>query len=831
MNRKMSIGVSLACLCVFLAAETTLGFGNAGSVSEAAQLSEPQIVQSEYQRDEVVVADIICAPQYGYSVDDTGEAPSTLAIQEAIDDCYALGGGTVYLPAGSYLVDARIDLKPYVSLVGDYVDPDVAEGDYGTVIVAGVASTESDVGASYNLFRMQGSSALIGLTFYYPNQYMDYVMPYAYAIEIAGGITNSMHTTFTIKNVTFLNAYKGICASVTPHSTLRSVTHEQLYLENVKGTVLREGVHLTNSSEVGTFCNVRFSPSYWAEAGEAYNAPNVQNIIDFTSANGVGMILGDLEWQQIRDITLENYHTGIYFTDGDRNTDYSMSFIGSFYRLSITGSYCAVFIEQMYANMGIQFSKSVLEGTYALINHSPSTDGHVQLSGVNYTGSLRGPNIYCDDRLSEELPQIEEADTSYTLPLLRLYNAVSGYGADNTGTQDASAAIQAALDAARANGGGIVYLPAGYYRLDAPLTVYGNTQLRGAGTSVQRDNIDECKGTLLLAYYGESDSPETDQALITLSGDDCGVSCLRVVYPELNLFESVYTASTLPEYGYTVRGEGTGNYAVNLYLEGVCNGIDFSACDHSLIRRVIGGFYRTGFKVGGEEPVIDNCLHNAICILKVTLPSNPDLYAWGTYTERSEKLATNVYQLTRYSTHFIVLESAKNAHINNVFSFAANTFITATDSDFTGANLGMDSQPTDSGAMFDLTNSEALVYNTLRDACSAVGNYYSDEGSTLSVYNRITLLPGSGMNNEGNLVEDVVMSAAATNTETVDLEQIWTQPIDYEFIEYPSEAPSEPEEGGTGKWVAIVCSVVGVVVVAAGVTAIVLWVRKRKKKQ
>ena len=58
----MSIGVSLACLCVFLAAETTLGFGNAGSVSEAAQLSEPQIVQSEYQRDEVVVADIICAP-------------------------------------------------------------------------------------------------------------------------------------------------------------------------------------------------------------------------------------------------------------------------------------------------------------------------------------------------------------------------------------------------------------------------------------------------------------------------------------------------------------------------------------------------------------------------------------------------------------------------------------------------------------------------------------------------------------------------------------------------------------------------------------------------
>ena len=832
-TRKISVGVTVALLIALVFTGEQASILNGSRAFAAEEQGTAQIIESDYPRDEILVADIICSPEYGYATDATGKVPSTLAIQNAVNDCYAMGGGTVYLPAGNYLVDARIDLKSYVSLVGDYIDPDEAEGDYGTVIVAGVASTSDDVGESYNLFRMQGSSALIELTFFYPNQYMDFVMPYAYAIEIPGGITNSMHTTFTIKNITFLNAYKGICASITPHSTLKSVTHEQLYLENVKGTILREGMHLTNSSEVGNFCGITLSPSYWAEAGEEFNAPDVRNIVDYTSEYGVGMILGDLEWQQIRDVTLEDYHTGIYFTEGDRNTDYSMSFIGSFYRLSVTGSFCAVYIEQMYANMGIQFAKSVLEGQYALVNASPASDGHVQLSGVDCKGELRGSNLYYNDQLCDEAPEIEEAELSYELPVAELFDAVRDYGTDNTGSTDASAAVQGALDAARANGGGVVYLPAGVYRLESPLTVYAGTQLRGAGSGVQRDNIDECGGTLLLAYYGKSDTPETSEALITLSGDNSGVSCLRVVYPELNLFEKGYDSETLPEYAFTLRGEGKGNYADKLYLEGVCNGIDFSSCDNALISRVMGSYYRIGFKVGGKDAVIDNCLHNGICILKVTLPSNSELYAWGTYSKRSELLATNVYQLTRYSTHFIVLENAENAKINHVFSFAANTFLTATNSTFTGANLGMDSQPSDSGAMFELTNSEGLCYNTLRDACSMVGNYYSDSESTLTVYNRITLLPGFGMNNEGNLIADTVMSAGAIHNEAAEIGQIWKQETDYVFVDYSDGETEDPGNAGErdGNAVIILCVCAGVVVIAAGVAAVILWRKKEKREK
>ena len=46
------------------------------------------------------------------------------------------------------------------------------------------------------------------------------------------------------------------------------------------------------------------------------------------------------------------------------------------------------------------------------------------------------------------------------------FNAVTDYSADNTGATDARAAIQSAIDAANAAGGGVVYLPAGDYRID-----------------------------------------------------------------------------------------------------------------------------------------------------------------------------------------------------------------------------------------------------------------------------------------------------------------------------------------------------------------------------
>jgi hypothetical protein len=62
-----------------------------------------------------------------------------------------------------------------------------------------------------------------------------------------------------------------------------------------------------------------------------------------------------------------------------------------------------------------------------------------------------------------------------------VYNVVSDYGADRTGVANAGTAIQNAINAASAAGGGIVYFPAGNYLISATLTMKSRVTLKGAG--------------------------------------------------------------------------------------------------------------------------------------------------------------------------------------------------------------------------------------------------------------------------------------------------------------------------------------------------------------
>ncbi len=72
------------------------------------------------------------------------------------------------------------------------------------------------------------------------------------------------------------------------------------------------------------------------------------------------------------------------------------------------------------------------------------------------------------------------------LPALTI-DAVADHGADPSGESDASAALQAAIDAGQEAGGAIIALPAGTYRLDAPVTVSASKiVLRGEGAEATK---------------------------------------------------------------------------------------------------------------------------------------------------------------------------------------------------------------------------------------------------------------------------------------------------------------------------------------------------------
>lgn len=98
-----------------------------------------------------------------------------------------------------------------------------------------------------------------------------------------------------------------------------------------------------------------------------------------------------------------------------------------------------------------------------------------------------------------------EADPP-TAPPGRTYDVVAQYGADPTGAKDATAAIQSALDAAAAAGGGVVFVPQGLYRCDGMLDVSrSGVVLRGAGPEQSR------------IYFTRSQGM-TDQSHLTFHG-------------------------------------------------------------------------------------------------------------------------------------------------------------------------------------------------------------------------------------------------------------------------------------------------------------------------
>ncbi len=107
--------------------------------------------------------------------------------------------------------------------------------------------------------------------------------------------------------------------------------------------------------------------------------------------------------------------------------------------------------------------------------------------------------------------------------------ADADWNLDRTGKADCSVAIQAALNAIGASGGGTMFLAAGTYRLDNPITLPPGVYLRGEiGATPDRYRY---QGTILAAYAGEG-QPDS-KSLVSLTSC-AGISDCIVWYPKQN---------------------------------------------------------------------------------------------------------------------------------------------------------------------------------------------------------------------------------------------------------------------------------------------------------
>ena len=156
--------------------------------------------------------------------------------------------------------------------------------------------------------------------------------------------------------------------------------------------------------------------------------------------------------------------------------------------------------------------------------------------------------------------------------------------------QDATNIIQTAINDMATNGGGIVYLPAGHYKVLGTLNIKTGVELKGANdVGTHPMGI----GTVLLASAGEGNANGTP--FISMEPNS-GIRGITIDYPNQNSFEAEDYKKVYP---YTIRGNAN-TYIVNVALHACYQGVDLftNKCDNHFIDYLAGQPFKNTVKVG-----------------------------------------------------------------------------------------------------------------------------------------------------------------------------------------------------------------------------------------
>jgi len=647
-----------------------------GTGSTIPLTRSPKLVVTNFASEDAVISDYDVTD---YGADKTGTADCTSIIQQVLDLCHAEGGGTVWMPAGTYKVSGAIYVRDNSTLRGDWRDPDSGAGSYGTVLLANVTT---DIGG---LVIINSGSAAIGLTVYYPHQ--SATKP----VDLGWAFLGTNQNCVRLSNITLLNSYKGIGLCPPPYNGNMTA---QVQCENIRGTVLYRGLVVYNGGGGNSFDNIQFSNSYWANAGIGYNAPSKSTLDSWSRANGTAFEIGDLECSQFSRITVTDYKCGINIVAGTRvgfwgggfvfcsitNTDIAMKIdrylrMNGAVRCEFKGSILAVEMN----DIGYKFGG--LDGTNFLFSDCSLSGGvgGSKSSQAIITNPGTSPTSYTENSINHKPTRnviYDVTKSPYNAPFVY----VNTLGLKLNPTQDATSAIQSALNDAGTAGGGVVYLPAGYYKIGTHLSVPANVELRGS-------TFKQYYGTTLWAYEGENTgSPKTDTACITLNGNGAGASGFLIIYPN-NSFSG--DASTLKTFPYGIRVNGVSNaYVKNVGFPNSYLGVDVAnGSDGHYIKGLLG--------IAAKEFVtVGTCTEGWIETFCDTNPGGwtgiKDAFGISTTPWMTDiNYALMPYNIA-YST-MITINGASNEHIRNVGQCMAKNALYVTSGTVDAWNIWSDS--------------------------------------------------------------------------------------------------------------------------------------------
>ena len=675
----------------------------------------PAVVTTLYPTPDYIVADVI-ASQGPYFADSTGTDDATKSLQSAIDACAAMGGGTVYLPAGSYRLTGTVKVPPEVTVRGDRRDPDEGSGSYGTLILCDVTKKTGPV------FRLDQNAGLRGLTFYYPHQSLDDPKDLGWTVEYLSSSSGVQGPV--VGDLTLINAYNGIGISCAPNE---SKVTSNVYAFNIKGCALHTFFEVYNNAGASSYEDMHVDGKYWADAGPEFNAPDLMALDAYTRANCTAFILGDLDMPLVSDLSARSVKYGLMTVPGPRS-DYWGSAIQN---VNFKETDIALYVSHHRDNSGLGVVNSVLQGSEASISMI-NDKAMVYVAGCTLDSDVVGSAI----DLRNENAQIE-AYESYTgtsrAAKTDLYVVTKApYSApcapvNSNGDlgQDCTAAIQRALDDAGQNGGGIVYLPAGHYLIEGCLSVPQGVELRGSG-SIPMAPGPKGGTTLFLKYGKGTASPMDETAAISLVGDGAGIRYLQFFYPE-NPFAS---AGSLIKYPYAIRGSGVRNvYVVDTFFANPCYGIDLAdGCDRHYIKRVSGTAAYNLIRIRNSDTGWIETLHDI----------NPGYWTTASRHGIAGPWMSNIFDyyfdFTKANCTLISLENVTHEHVLDVLQYGGRYLVS-----MTGGSAQLFNVLLDQGGVscLHLQDAEALCCNV--ELTGPSSEYTSVSGGKVRIYNIYTV--------------------------------------------------------------------------------------------
>ena len=649
--------------------------------------STKTLIKTTYKTDGALVVDAIATD---FGADPTGRMDSTNAIQQAVNSLQSIGGGTVFLPSGTYLVTGNIYIPSYISLVGDWNKPSVEntdeDFDYGTVIVAKPQTLGGANPQDKPLFTLGNSSGIVGVTFYYAEQNATSVKNYGYTIY-----ANAPNTA-TLKNLTFINSAYGIGVS------MNTMQNELVNLENIYATFLYNAITHNATTDVGFYDNIHISTKYWKNAPSMYKCADADALDSFVNSHLTAIILGDLDDQLISNVTIDGGKIGIKFTRGIRE---SAGFWGVVHKANIS---CQTGIYADYLNMvsGVVFTDS----NVGIIENN-SAVGCIKMSNSTYESTGTG-------RVVKESGKVAK-DVVTTLPSLEFSTSERLFVANTLtagGNIDNSDKLQTLLNSVGEEGG-IVVIPNGIYRLNSSVVIPKNVEIRSTQAIFSRSNHDQKDktGVVFISYVSG--------ATFVLK-ENAGVVGVRI-WHAVNDFISAYNHlnnGTAPN-DVSIKGEGVGAYAYQTESVGAYVGYDFTACNEYILKSNYGVSYVNFIKAGGKNGIITQCLANLNFMVRSDVYKYFDsaLSQVGVWErmknsgEGNEDFALLRDGIGRTYTKMVRLENAENLFAMNVFAYGTAGLFDMVNSTATLVNTSLDYIPSD-----------AFVYELSGGACDIIGS-------------------------------------------------------------------------------------------------------------